>query len=56
MWRFDFNRADVLRLRLMPVRQDYRLQAAALLAVTAVVVIVFRYMVEAPSTNHADAT
>jgi solute:Na+ symporter, SSS family len=42
VWTFDFGRAERLRLRFMPLWQDYRLQAAALLALTAAVVIAFR--------------
>ena len=41
-WKFDFDRAERLRLKLMPLWQDFRLQAAALLAITAAVVIAFR--------------
>jgi SSS family solute:Na+ symporter len=40
-WKFDFSPAERLRLQLMPVWQDYRFQAAALLAMTAAVVIAF---------------
>lgn len=42
MWRIDFSRAEQLRLKLVPVWQDYRFQAAVLLAVTAAIVIAFR--------------
>jgi SSS family solute:Na+ symporter len=42
MWTLDFSRAERLRLKLVPLWQDYRLQAAALLALTAAVVIGFR--------------
>ncbi len=42
MWRFDFSRAEQLRLKLVPLWQDYRFQAAALLALTAAVVVAFR--------------
>ena len=42
MWRFHFGQAENLRLKLTPLWQDYRYQAAALLAITAVIVIAFR--------------
>lgn len=42
MWQFDFSPAERLRLKLLPVWQDYRVQAAALLTLTAAVVIAFR--------------
>ena len=42
MWKFDFSRAEQMRLKLLPLWQDYRFQAAALLAVTAAVVMAFR--------------
>jgi solute:Na+ symporter, SSS family len=42
MWKIDFSRAEQLRLKLVPLWQDYRFQAAALLALTAAVVIAFR--------------
>lgn len=42
LWKFDFSPAERLRLKLMPLWQDYRLLAAALLAATATVVIAFR--------------
>ena len=42
MWKLDFSRTERLRLKLVPVWQDYRYQAAALLALTAAVVIAFR--------------
>ena len=42
MWQLDISRAEQLRLRLMPLWQDYRWQAAALLALTATVVVIFR--------------
>jgi SSS family solute:Na+ symporter len=42
MWRLEFGRAEWLRLKLVPMWQDYRLQAAALLLLTAALVIVFR--------------
>jgi SSS family solute:Na+ symporter len=42
MWKPDFSRAEQVRLRLVPMWKDYRFQAAALLALTAGVVIVFR--------------
>jgi solute:Na+ symporter, SSS family len=41
-WKIDFSHAERLRLKLVPVWQDYRFQAAALLAITAAVVIAFR--------------
>jgi len=42
MWKLDFRRAEKIRLQLTPVWQDYRFLAAALLAVTLAIVIVFR--------------
>jgi hypothetical protein len=42
MWKLDFSRAERLRLELLPIWQDYRFQAAALLALMAAVVIAFR--------------
>ena len=42
VWTLDFSRAERLRLKLMPFWQDYRCQAAALLLLTAAVVIAFR--------------
>jgi SSS family solute:Na+ symporter len=42
MWKLDFSRAEQLRMKLLPLWQDYRFQAAALLALMAVVVIAFR--------------
>jgi SSS family solute:Na+ symporter len=42
MWKLDFQRAERLRLALIPFWQDYRVLAAALLALTAGVVFVFR--------------
>jgi solute:Na+ symporter, SSS family len=41
-WKFDFSRAEQLRLKLAPRWQDYRVQAAILLALTVAVVIAFR--------------
>jgi len=41
-WKFDFSRAEQLRLKLAPRWQDYRVQAAVLLALTAAIVIAFR--------------
>jgi len=38
----DFQRAERLRLALIPFWQDYRVLAAALLALTAGVVIAFK--------------
>ena len=35
-------RAEQLRLKLLPLWQDYRFQATALLALTAAIVIAFR--------------
>jgi len=42
MWRVGFSRAEQLRMRLLPLWQDYRLHASLLLALTAAVVIIFR--------------
>jgi SSS family solute:Na+ symporter len=42
MWNPDFRRSERLRLKGVPLWQDYRAQAAALLALTALVVIAFR--------------
>jgi len=42
MWKLDFQRAERLRLSLIPFWQDYRVLAAALLALTAGVVIAFK--------------
>ena len=42
MWQVSYSRAEHLRLRGVPLWQDYRFHAAALLALTAAVVIVFR--------------
>jgi SSS family solute:Na+ symporter len=42
MWQVSYSRAEHLRLRGVPLWQDYRFLAAALLALTAAVVIVFR--------------
>src|SRR5580700_886684 len=39
MWRIDFSRAEQMRLKLVPLWQDYRFQAALLLALTAAIVI-----------------
>lgn len=41
LWELDFSRAEQLRLKLMPLWQDYRFQGAALLALTAAVVVAF---------------
>jgi hypothetical protein len=41
-WKFDRGRTDRLRRKPVPLWQDYRFQAAALLALTAAVVIAFR--------------
>jgi solute:Na+ symporter, SSS family len=42
MWKMDYARAEHLRLKLLPLWQDYRFQGAILLALTAVVVWAFR--------------
>jgi SSS family solute:Na+ symporter len=42
LWKFDLDPAERLRARGVPLWQDYRYQAVALLALTAVVVIAFR--------------
>jgi solute:Na+ symporter, SSS family len=42
MWKLDFSPDERLRLKLGPRWQDYRWQAAALLALTAAIVIAFR--------------
>jgi len=42
MWRLSYSRDEQQRLRGVPLWQDYRFHAAALLALTAAVVIVFR--------------
>jgi SSS family solute:Na+ symporter len=42
MWKVDFSRAEQLRLKLVPLWQDYRVHAAVLLALTAAIVIAFR--------------
>jgi SSS family solute:Na+ symporter len=42
MWRLSFSREEGQRLRGVPPWQDYRFQAAALLLLTASVVIIFR--------------
>jgi solute:Na+ symporter, SSS family len=42
MWKIGFDRTERLRLKLLPLWQDYRFQAAALLALTAAVVTAFR--------------
>jgi solute:Na+ symporter, SSS family len=42
MWKVDFSHAEQLRLKLVPLWKDYRFQAAALLALTAAIVIAFR--------------
>jgi solute:Na+ symporter, SSS family len=42
MWQLDFGRVLRLRTKLTPLWQDYRFQAAVLLALTAAVVIAFR--------------
>jgi hypothetical protein len=42
MWKLEFQRAEKVRLTLTPGWQDYRFLAAALLALTAWIVIAFR--------------
>jgi SSS family solute:Na+ symporter len=42
MWKLEISRAERLRLKLLPVWQDYRFEAAVLLAATAAVVLAFR--------------
>jgi SSS family solute:Na+ symporter len=42
MWRLDFERSERLRLALVPFWQDYRVLAAALLVLTAGIVIAFK--------------
>jgi solute:Na+ symporter, SSS family len=42
VWKIEFSRAERLRRKLLPLWQDYRFQAAALLALTAAIVITFR--------------
>jgi hypothetical protein len=42
MWKLDFSRTEQVRLRLVPLWKDYRFQAAALLALTAIIVFMFR--------------
>ncbi len=42
MWNASFSREEQRRLRDVPVWQDYRFQAAALLALTLGIVIIFR--------------
>ena len=42
LWRIELSRSEIERRKLMPIWQDYRFQAAALLALTAAVVIAFR--------------
>jgi SSS family solute:Na+ symporter len=41
LWRFDFSGADRRRLNVTPLWQDFRFQAAVLLALTAALVIAF---------------
>ncbi len=41
-WKLDLDPAEQLRLKSLPLWQDYRYQAVALLALTAVLVIAFR--------------
>ncbi len=42
MWQAKFSRGENLRLRKVPIWQDYRFLAAGLLALTAGIVISFR--------------
>jgi SSS family solute:Na+ symporter len=42
MWTLDFSRAERVRLRQTPFWQDYRIQAALLLVLTAALVFIFR--------------
>jgi hypothetical protein len=42
MWKLDFSRAERLRLKRLPAWQDYRFLGAALLALTAALVVAFR--------------
>jgi SSS family solute:Na+ symporter len=42
MWTLDFSRAERVRLRQTPFWQDYRIQAALLLVLTAAIVFIFR--------------
>jgi SSS family solute:Na+ symporter len=42
LWKFAFSRAEQLRLKRVPLWQDYRFLAAALLVLTAAVVVAFR--------------
>ena len=42
LWKFDFSDTERLRLKILPLWQDYRFQALILLAITAAVVISFR--------------
>jgi SSS family solute:Na+ symporter len=42
LWKFDSGEAEQLRRKLAPLWQDYRVQAAILLGLTASIVIVFR--------------
>jgi hypothetical protein len=42
MWRLDYQRAENRRLEPLPVWQNYRVLAAALLALTAGIVVAFR--------------
>lgn len=42
MWTSDFSKLEHLRLRLTPAWQDYRVQSAVLLALTGIVVYLFR--------------
>jgi hypothetical protein len=42
LWQFDLDPTERLRATGVPLWQDYRYQAVALLALTAVVVIAFR--------------
>jgi solute:Na+ symporter, SSS family len=42
MWKPQFGRAEQIRLRLIPRWMDYRLQGVLLIALTGVIVLVFR--------------
>jgi SSS family solute:Na+ symporter len=42
MWTLEFSRAERLRLRLTPFWKDYRVQSAVLLALTGILVLIFR--------------
>jgi SSS family solute:Na+ symporter len=42
MWKTEFRQAESLRLARIPIWQDYRFLAAALLALTLCLVVTFR--------------